>query len=188
MEPCVTIRRIAIHCDSPLLRCSLHDHLIYGTDQPDTCEAKIPRAHQLKKQSNSNKARNITAQTKKTIGILISISFMALGKIRSPMARASEFSVMTHLSYSPVFKALFWDASNVPLQTYGKLHGCKGDTSKHIMGLWVWQSVFQVELPEGNSRHCTRFPLHFCTLWFPNENMAGRGVKSIGDVEMRPTK
>ena len=135
----------------------------------------------MKTQSNSNKARNINAHTKRTIGILISTSFMGLGKIRSPMARASEFSVMTHLSYSPVFKALFWDASNVPLQSCGKLHRCKRDTFKHIMGLWVWQSVFQVELPEGNSRHCTRFPLHFCTLWlcFSTDNMAGRIVKTM---------
>ena len=69
---------------------------IYANDQPDPCESNASRAHQVKTHGNSTKALKmikITAHTNRTIGTVISISFLGLERIRSSEARASTFFV-----------------------------------------------------------------------------------------------
>ena len=77
---------------------------IYTKNQSDTCESNAQRAHQVKTQGNSKRALKIikiTAHTNRTIGMVISISFMGLRKTRSSEARESTSFVfectMIHL-------------------------------------------------------------------------------------------
>ena len=97
------ILRIDSHCDSPFLRRSLHDGPnLYKESIRHLSNAQ--RARQVKTQGNSKRALKIikiTAHTNRTIGMVISISFMGLRKTRSSEARESTSFVfectMIHL-------------------------------------------------------------------------------------------
>jgi len=111
---------------------------IYAKDQPDTGESNSPIAHQVNAQGNSNKALKIikiTAQTQRTIGIVISISFMGLGRIRSSKAHSSTFFVMTHFSSRSLVYRFLRYASNIPPRIDGKLYWRKRDTYLRYRGV-----------------------------------------------------